>query len=107
MAKLRNATTTGSVMAPAYGASARRSRNSNQLDLFASLFIDPAQTVAPVVSQPEQVEAQDGREEPLTRNDPQPLAGTPAADGRGPAQEQSTCLLYTSRAMLLGKIISP
>ena len=60
MARVRRATTTGSVMAPAYGVSARRARNPNQLDLFASLFIDPADTVAPVQSPPEQVKV-DGR----------------------------------------------
>jgi N12 class adenine-specific DNA methylase len=86
MGKVPRATTTGSFM-PVYGTSARRARNPNQLDLFASLFIDPAVTTAPTDSPTEQVE--DGREESLARNDLEPLVPLPAPDGRGAAQEQS------------------
>jgi RHS repeat-associated protein len=87
MARVRPLTTTGSVMAPA-SISAKRARNSNQLDLFASLFIDPADAAAPLQNPPEQVKVQDGREEPLAANDPKALAGPPAPDGRGAAQEE-------------------
>src|SRR5579863_4409647 len=90
MGKVRAATTTGSVMAPAHGASARRARNSNQLDLFGSLFIDPAQAGAPPQTEAEPTKAEHGREEPLAGNDLKPLAATPAPDGRGAAPEQST-----------------
>jgi N12 class adenine-specific DNA methylase len=86
MGKVPRATTTGSFM-PAYGTSARRARNANQLDLFASHFIDPADSVAPTEGPTEQV--QDGQEEPLARNDLDPLVPLPASNGGGSPQEQS------------------
>src|SRR3984957_18542119 len=88
MGKVPRSTATGSVMSAAYGSSARRTRNSNQLDFFSSLFIDPAETVAPAESQPEQTKVEDGREKPIAGYDSQPLAALPAPDGRGAAQEE-------------------
>src|SRR5271165_7188309 len=88
MGRVRRATTTGSVMASTYGVTGKRARNSNQLDLFSSLFIDPAVTAAPTESQPDYAKVEDGRKEPLAGNDSQPLAGVPPADGRGAAPEQ-------------------
>jgi len=88
MGKVPRATTTGSVMAPAYGASARKRRNSNQLELFASLFIDPAQTLATIDGQAEQVKVEDGRENPPADDYSYALAEPLPADGRGVAQLQ-------------------
>lgn len=89
MGRVRRTSTTGSVMIANHGAG-RRLRNPNQLDLFGSLLLDPAQTVAPIDGEPEQVGSQHGREEPLEGYDSETLAGAPPANGRGPAQELST-----------------
>src|SRR5208337_4712262 len=88
MCNVRRATTTGSVMSPAYGASARRARNSNQLDLFASLLIDPGETIAPKAGPDEEIKVDDGRANPLAGHDSEPLVPSPSADGGGSAQPQ-------------------
>lgn len=86
MGRLRLSTTMGSVMAFAYGATSRRSKSPDQLDLFANLSINPAENAPPMASQPE---IEDGRENPLASNDSEPLADAPATDGRGTTTEQS------------------